>query len=149
METDLLEQTYVSNEPKDISSRTLNSFENYLAQVTAMYYGSSIDQPRPLNEVSLALGQSSSSVQSPPVLQGSPSQPLLTPTDSEPEPSHFQPTTLDLLISPIRAPYTFEKWSPLEIAIFESALCKYGKITEIGRFLKTKTQQEINDFYFS
>ena len=45
-----------SLEPKDVSDRTTNAFENYLSQVTSMYFGS--DPPEPaetLNEVSSRL----------------------------------------------------------------------------------------------
>jgi len=57
---------------------------------------------------------------------------------------------MDSLVSPLKADYVFEKWSPKEIAIFEAGLCKYGKEFSFIQFLvKTKNVNEIIQFYFA
>lgn len=62
---------------------------------------------------------------------------------------------LSMLISPLRAEHEFgkgylESWSPKQIAVFESALCSFGKKFEvIERILKyQKSQKEIGKFYY-
>ena len=53
-----------------------------------------------------------------------------------------------MLISPLRADHAFETWSPKEIAIFESAFCRYGpEFSFISYLIKTKTINEVNSFY--
>jgi len=57
---------------------------------------------------------------------------------------------MDSLVSPLKVDSVFEKWSPKEIAIFEAALCKYGKEFSFIQFLvKSKTINQIIEFYFA
>ena len=66
------------------------------------------------------------------------------------ESERFRLTTLDILINPLRSKHAFETWSPFDIAVFESAFCKYGKKFElIKRHLKSKSTKEIVDFYYA
>jgi len=59
-------------------------------------------------------------------------------------------TTLDLLLNPVRTDLVYEKWSPKEIAIFESAICKFGKKFEVIQSLvKSKSILEVTEFYES
>jgi len=53
VKNDYFESGITSLEPKDVSDRTLDAFENYLSQVARMYFGSSLPEPKEtLNEVS-------------------------------------------------------------------------------------------------
>ena len=55
---------------------------------------------------------------------------------------------LDVLISPLRTDYIFERWTPKEIAIFEGAFCRYGpELSFIQHLIRTKTINEVNAFY--
>lgn len=38
----------------------------------------------------------------------------------------FKFTSLDLLINPLRQKFTWETWSPYEIALFHCCICKFG-----------------------
>ena len=58
-------------------------------------------------------------------------------------------TTLGYLISPIRKITVIEKWSPIEIAVFEGSITLYGKnFNQIQKYVKTKTVEEIIEFYY-
>lgn len=58
-------------------------------------------------------------------------------------------TTLGLLNSPIRVPTVIEKWAPIEIARFESALCLVGKsFAQVAKAIGTKTTSEVIEFYY-
>lgn len=62
--------------------------------------------------------------------------------------NQFKLSSLDFLINPLRSPFPFEQWSPYEIALFQSCLCKFGKDFElIERIMKTKNKMEIQEFY--
>lgn len=55
--------------------------------------------------------------------------------------------------APTRAPYAprapADKWSPYEIALFESALCLVGKhFSHVSGVVKTKTTAECIEFYY-
>jgi hypothetical protein len=39
----------------------------------------------------------------------------------------FKFSSLDMLISPLRSKFTFEEWSPYEIALFECCISKFNK----------------------
>ena len=55
-----------------------------------------------------------------------------------------------MLTNPLRKPTPFEIWSPDEIALFEACMCKYGPVfSHYSRFIRTKTSQEIVDFFFA
>ena len=70
-------------------------------------------------------------------------------TDPEEE-KRFKFTSLDFLLNPLRTPLPFEKWSPYEIALFESCICKYGKDFELFiQIIKTKNLGEIQEFYYT
>jgi esterase/lipase superfamily enzyme len=59
---------------------------------------------------------------------------------------HF--STLDMLTNPLREPEPFELWSPREVALFETCICKYGKnFSEFAHFIPTKSKEEIAAFY--
>mmetsp|Transcript_4698 Transcript_4698/g.4877 ORF Transcript_4698/g.4877 Transcript_4698/m.4877 type:complete len:263 (-) Transcript_4698:36-824(-) len=61
----------------------------------------------------------------------------------------FKFTSLDFLLNPLRTSLPFEKWSPYEIALFETCICKYGKDFELfTHIISTKTLEEIQEFYF-
>ena len=56
---------------------------------------------------------------------------------------------LGVLTSPLRRPAVVERWSPYEIAVFESALSLYGKhFHQVQRVVRTKTTKEIVEFYY-
>lgn len=56
---------------------------------------------------------------------------------------------LGVLTSPLRRPSVVEKWSPYEIAVFESALSLYGKhFHQVQKVVRTKTCKEIVEFYY-
>lgn len=44
-----------------------------------------------------------------------------------PEYDRLEYSTLDMLLSPLRAESTLDDWSPLDIALFESGICAHGK----------------------
>jgi hypothetical protein len=49
----------------------------------------------------------------------------------------------------LRVPHVFENWSPREIAIFETWICKFGKNFNLfSKFIKTKNTREVVEFYF-
>lgn len=61
----------------------------------------------------------------------------------------FKFTSLDLLINPLRQKFTWESWSPYEIALFHCCICKFGPNFDLFEtILKTKNKEEIIDFYF-
>lgn len=56
---------------------------------------------------------------------------------------------LGYLKSPLRRPSIIERWSPYEIAVFESALLHHGKEFHlVSREIKTKSTKEVIDFYY-
>ena len=58
-------------------------------------------------------------------------------------------TTLGRLTSPIREPTVLEKWSPYEVALFESGICLTGKLfTALAAVVKTKTAAECIEFFY-
>jgi len=58
-------------------------------------------------------------------------------------------TTLGLLNSPVRVPTIIEKWAPIEIARFESAICLVGKsFAQVSKAIGTKTTSEVIEFYY-
>jgi hypothetical protein len=58
-------------------------------------------------------------------------------------------SVLSYLKSPLRRPTIIEKWSPLEIATFEAALCEYGKVFhKVQSEVATKTTREVIEFYY-
>ena len=58
-------------------------------------------------------------------------------------------TTLGLLTSPVRVPTIIEKWAPIEIARFESAICLVGKsFAQVSKAIGTKTTSEVIEFYY-
>ena len=62
----------------------------------------------------------------------------------------FKFTTLDLLIKPLRKNFTWETWSPYEIALFNCCICKFGTNFKLYlKIIKTKTIEEIIDFYYT
>ena len=40
--------------------------------------------------------------------------------------TNFKFTSLDLLLNPLRQKFTWETWSPYEIALFHCCICKFG-----------------------
>mmetsp|Transcript_18794 Transcript_18794/g.46569 ORF Transcript_18794/g.46569 Transcript_18794/m.46569 type:complete len:294 (-) Transcript_18794:70-951(-) len=58
-------------------------------------------------------------------------------------------SVLAFIKSPLRRPTVIEKWSPYEVALFEGAMLHYGKEFHlVSREIKTKTTQEVIDFYY-
>jgi hypothetical protein len=58
-------------------------------------------------------------------------------------------SVLQFLKSPMRRSSVLERWSPLEVALFEAALAEYGKeFHKVQGEIKTKTTNEIVDFYY-
>ena len=73
---------------------------------------------------------------------------LLQETEKEENKGKMSVEILDVLISPLRSDHEFEKWSPKEVAIFESAICRYGpEFSFIQHLIQTKTINEVNNFY--
>lgn len=117
-----------SNEPKDASDRTVGIFENYLSYVTNMYFGGSDNMSKTtLNDLSLKLNSGTQEAGG--VSNDTNNQ--LSGQNESPEGlqsnCNFYYSTLDMLCNPIRVSQVFENWSPREIAIFESCICKFGK----------------------
>lgn len=57
--------------------------------------------------------------------------------------------TISILLSPLRKDYAFERWSPYEVAVFETGLCTFGKqFKKIEKMLKDKSYSEITQFYY-
>ncbi len=58
-------------------------------------------------------------------------------------------TTLGHLTSPAREFSVIDRWSPYEVAIFESAICLVGKnFSQIANVIKTKTTGDCVEFYY-
>ena len=58
-------------------------------------------------------------------------------------------TTLGRLTSPIREPTVLEKWSPYEVALFESGICLTGKLfSALAALIKTKSVADCIEFYY-
>ncbi len=58
-------------------------------------------------------------------------------------------TTLGYILNPLRKPNVIEKWSPLEISVFEGSIALYGKhFNTIQKNVKTKTVKECIEFYY-
>jgi hypothetical protein len=75
------------------------------------------------------------------------------PYGSVPEEGRFclsRINTLGYLTSALRRPTVLEKWSPYEVAVFESCLTLFGKdFWQTSKILKTKTTMEVIEFYYS
>lgn len=57
--------------------------------------------------------------------------------------------TVSMLLSPLRKDYAFERWSPYEVAVFETSLCTFGKqFKKIERLLDEKSYSEVTQFYY-
>lgn len=66
-----------------------------------------------------------------------------------PHENSFKFTSLDLLLNPLRHKFVWETWSPYEIALFESCVCKFGKqFVFYEKIIRTKTKDEILSFYY-
>ena len=62
--------------------------------------------------------------------------------------SIYKKKDLDVLINPLYVVSVFEKWSPLEIAIFEESILKFGKQFEfIAELIQTKSPKDVYEFY--
>mmetsp|Transcript_8858 Transcript_8858/g.33452 ORF Transcript_8858/g.33452 Transcript_8858/m.33452 type:complete len:187 (-) Transcript_8858:1353-1913(-) len=58
-------------------------------------------------------------------------------------------TPLGIVTMPLRRSLCVERWSPLEIATFESSLCIHGKnFHAVQKDVQTKTTKEIVEFYY-
>ena len=58
-------------------------------------------------------------------------------------------TTLGRLLCPLRVPSVLDRWSPLEVARFEGAMCLYGKrFPLVQRVVGTKSHKEIVEFFY-
>ena len=70
-------------------------------------------------------------------------------TVSELGPAVRSSTTLGRLLCPLRVPSVLDRWSPIEVARFEGALCLYGKnFALVQRAVQTKTHKEIVEFFY-
>eukprot|EP01066_Platyproteum_vivax_P008744 Platyproteum_vivax@DN3744_c0_g1_i1.p1 len=59
------------------------------------------------------------------------------------------PSHLDLLVHRSRFEEVFDLWGPWEIAVFEAAICKYGKtFHKISKLLPNKTTKDCVNFYY-
>lgn len=62
----------------------------------------------------------------------------------------FKFTSLDLLVNPLRKSFTWEKWSPYEIALFNCCICKFGTNFDLYlNIITTKKKEEVIDFYYT
>jgi hypothetical protein len=62
---------------------------------------------------------------------------------------HTEYSSLDMLRSPLRS-NTLDKWTPKEIALFESCICAYGKDFHcMSRHIGSKTTNECVEFYYT
>jgi hypothetical protein len=111
-----------------LAGKTLQSFENYLSIVSLMFYGD------PFSKVSRTTE-------------------LLRPGKRARAKEIADP--LSMLVSPLRAANEFGKayvelWSPKQVAVFECALCKFGKnFRAIEKLMRNEKQlQEITRFYY-
>eukprot|EP01032_Pedospumella_encystans_P025003 gene25003-28265_t len=58
-------------------------------------------------------------------------------------------SSLGWLLCPLRKPTVIEKWSPIEVAVFEAAMTLYGKnFHTVQKYVKTKSTQEVIEFYY-
>lgn len=121
LSNEYFENQIVSLEPKDISDRTLNSFEKYLSLVNSMYFRRESPEPQEtLNEVASRMSGSGNELltsRSPHPAEGMAKN---KEENSSLVSSDFHYSTLDMLCNPLRVPMAFEMWSPYEIAIFEN-----------------------------
>ena len=70
-------------------------------------------------------------------------------TVSELGPAVRSSTTLGRLLCPLRVPSVLDRWSPIEVARFEGALCLYGKnFALVQRAVQTKNHKEIVEFFY-
>ena len=59
-------------------------------------------------------------------------------------------TTLGRLTSAIREPSILDRWSPYEIALFESGICMYGKqFPTLASLVGSKNAKECIEFYYA
>jgi hypothetical protein len=59
-------------------------------------------------------------------------------------------TTLGRLTSPVRESPVVERWAPVEVAKFESAICLVGKaFPQIAAAVGTKSTAEVIEFYYA
>lgn len=150
LSSEYFESQIISLEPKDISDRALTSFEKYLALVNSMYFGWGASEPtQSLNEVSAqlpAIGNDLLAGSGPISGEGAAKT---SEEGSSLVSNDFHYSTLDMLCNPLRVPLGYETWSPLEIAIFEAWIWKFGTDFNLfSKFIKTKSPREITDFYF-
>ena len=63
----------------------------------------------------------------------------------------FEYPTVDALLSPLRKTSVLDEWSPLEVALFESGICSYGKdFHAISRLMAgRKSCGQCVDFYYT
>eukprot|EP00742_Colponemidia_sp_Colp-10_P007465 GILJ01008041.1.p1 GENE.GILJ01008041.1~~GILJ01008041.1.p1 ORF type:complete len:237 (+),score=14.99 GILJ01008041.1:29-739(+) len=105
--------------PQDVSGRTQLLLEDYLRITSTMYYGTKV-------------GASDESK-----------------NDASRNTSRFRFSTLDMLVSPVRQVHILESWTPRDIALFESGVCKYGKNFHfIQKLMPHKSTQDIVSFYY-
>ncbi|GMH50304.1 hypothetical protein TrLO_g13911 [Triparma laevis f. longispina] len=57
--------------------------------------------------------------------------------------------SLSLMQTKIRTPLAIEKWSPLELSLFETSMSLYGKqFNLVSKSVKTKTVREVIELYY-
>ena len=58
-------------------------------------------------------------------------------------------TTLGVLTSPVREAAVLDRWAPLEVAKFESALCLVGKnFPQVAAVVGSKTTADCIEFFY-
>lgn len=100
-----------------INLKIKGCFEKYLDLVHTSYFSSTEGNNSGGNPTSGAQNQNYESN----------SHTIEETDDSSKTINNFKFSSLDLLLNPLRQKFVFESWSPLEIALFECAICKYGK----------------------
>jgi len=61
----------------------------------------------------------------------------------------FRHTTLASLLLPIGKTSVWDQWSSREVALFESALCQYGKnFDTVANCVGSKSTHEVVEFYY-
>ncbi|CAG9314408.1 unnamed protein product [Blepharisma stoltei] len=110
---------------KVLAGKYLQAFENYLASITMMYYGDPYvsKKSEPATAAAYRPGKRPRNI--------------------------LQMDPLAFLLSPLRQEFSFELWSPMQVAVFECGLCSFGKeFKVIEKLLKfSKTYQEVTQFY--
>eukprot|EP00916_Digyalum_oweni_P008862 GHVL01014811.1.p1 GENE.GHVL01014811.1~~GHVL01014811.1.p1 ORF type:complete len:189 (+),score=22.07 GHVL01014811.1:87-653(+) len=120
-----------------------SKFEEYLSACESMYFGASSFNSSAVNDNFRDIFERMYPVER----QRRPEKANNGASDSQARPK--KGSHLDLLLHPARVDEVCDFWGPWEVAVFQAAMCKYGKsFHKIAALLPQKNTKDCVEFYY-